>query len=214
MPEGFSDSVAAHPPHQKASDWTKGRGSSPKGAGVFLDTFCTSKKYPGVRGREGPAGKHPGSGKVNAAPGGKEGSLGRAGPNPKAEDAGKRRGLPPLFLRAGWLLGSLFFLLGNGDVQLVQLLLRSPRDEGIPRGPLTGFDLRGASESPLAPRFCPEGKTLERRKRRPAMRGPVEQKAGPRAYSAVSSSFLVMAMFSSSSCFCVPHGMRASRGGP
>ena len=34
------------------------------GFGVFLGTFCTSKKYPGARGRVAPVGKYPGPGRV------------------------------------------------------------------------------------------------------------------------------------------------------
>ena len=100
-----------------------------------------------------------------------------SGPVGSPRGGGKWRGRPLLFLCAAGNYSAV------SSSFLVTIMFSSsscfcaPTGWGIPRGPLTGFDLRGASKSPLAPRFCPLGKTLERRRRRPALRGPVEQKA-------------------------------------
>ena len=76
------------------TDWTK------KGVrglpGAFLVTFCAYKKSPGVRGRGGPAEENPGPGrKVNAAAGGREGSLGWGAPETTAQKWARRRHAQP-----------------------------------------------------------------------------------------------------------------------
>ena len=59
------------------------------GFGVFLGTFCTSKKYPGARGRVAPVGKYPGPGRVG--PGRNPGS-GRTVPEKPRSGAGQAQG--------------------------------------------------------------------------------------------------------------------------
>ena len=45
-PKDLVASVAAHPPSLIRTGWTKGRGSSPKGAGAFSVHFCAYKSEP------------------------------------------------------------------------------------------------------------------------------------------------------------------------
>ena len=71
----------------------------------------------------------------------------------------------------------------------------------------------GAGQAPIVSIPGPGAQT-QRRRMQERGGGSLLFSCGPGGYSAVSSSFLVTMIFSSSSCFCVPHGMRASRGGP
>ena len=131
-------------------------------------------------------------------------------PAPGTKQQKGRGGICLLFsfpLKWFGLLLCVLFLLGNGDMQLVQMLLHFPAGCAIPQGPQRS-DMLGRNEFCLRQGPAGAGRLYGAARRGGAEAGEIG------AYSAVSSSFSVIWICSSSSCFCAPRGMAHPAGAP